>query len=184
MNESEVMERLLAQPRLALTEIGLPDVSGVYAWWFEGASEVGGVLQFKEACPLYVGLASDLAVREIKQHLSDTGTSSSTLRRSLGALFKDEWQLVVQPRGRGVTRRDFSHYRFDEAGERRLTQWMRENLTISALALPHPDRYEGGLIRALSPQLNLTGYRNPYGAVIRAARRRCADEARARRREE
>ncbi|WP_133091821.1 GIY-YIG nuclease family protein [Thauera propionica] len=184
MDAIEVTTMLLAQPRRALTGISLPDVSGVYAWWFAGASKGGGTLQFQEACPLYVGLARNLAAREMKQHLSDTGTSSSTLRRSLGALFKDEWQLVVYPRGRGAARRDFSHYRFDEAGEKRLTQWMRENLSVSILPLDHPGRYEGYLIRALSPRLNLTGYQNPYGALIRAARRSCAEEARARGREE
>ena len=70
-------------------------------------------------------------------------------------------------------------YKFDPAGEDRLTQWMTQNLEAGVVAVEGDVKdIEGELIRELEPPLNLTRWANPHASRIKELRRICADEAR------
>lgn len=128
---------------------------------------------------LYVGMTGDdLSVRN---HFTHTDSSGSSPRRSLGAMLRTQLRLAPVPRGRALSDKDATHYRFTNDGEKALVDWMRANLLASQLIIEDVGRAEGDLIRELMPPLNLTklgGWKNPQKANIMAARRVCADMAR------
>jgi len=122
--------------------------------------------------PLYVGMTSNLRARGDETHFSDGGSGFSTLRRSLGALLKENLDLKARPRGTGASKQNFRCYCFDEGGETRLTAWMREHLRIAVAEHPDPDGIETELIRLARPPLNLNKWPNPHRAEIMALRHR------------
>ncbi|MBE0418375.1 MAG: hypothetical protein IBX63_11480 [Coriobacteriia bacterium] len=150
---------------------------GVYAWFVREPLRLAD-FELNSEDPVYVGRSSNLAAREYANHLSSTSTGWSTLRRSLGALLKDELHLTAVPRGNGKTSSNFTNYRFEAQGEQRLTGWMLEHLEVGVCPVDDPERVEAELLAQLSPVLNLKGSRNPLASKIRALRKTCADEAR------
>lgn len=119
-----------------------------------------------------------MAEREFDAHFAIGNTGYSTLRRSLGAVLKDELDLRSRPRGTGASKTNYTNYRFDDAGEQRLSDWMARSLRIGVHELDDPREHERDLIAAAWPPLNLTGWANPERALIRELRKICADEAR------
>ena len=112
--------------------------------------------------PLYIGKTeSSQKARDLKQHLSDGGTGYSTLRRSLGALLRE--QLKLKPRPRSTTEtspRRFINFKFDAAGEAELTKWMMENLELGFVDFRDSARgelkdCEQALIKSARPPLNI-----------------------------
>lgn len=151
---------------------------GVYAWFLNDAATLPG-LPVSPNGVIYIGRSSDLADREIRQHLADGGTPSSTLRRSLGALLKEALGLSAIPRCKNPrVDRDFVQFSFTDDGERSLTAWMHDNLKVGAVVRDDPSDYEPLLIDKMKPVLNLVGWKNPYAAAIKAHRRLCSEEAR------
>lgn len=157
-----------------------PAVPGIYKVFLADSDALSGtaLAGLKPGSPLYVGKAErSLATRDLRQHLTSGGTGSSTLRRSLGAVLKEELALKAIPRNDGST----SKYRFDSDGEDRLTEWMLTSLTVSWLVCSNADdarAIEPGLIRSLKPVLN--DNHNPdgeYRDVLRGLRAACRDEA-------
>jgi GIY-YIG catalytic domain len=136
--------------------------------------------------PLYIGKTeSSQKARDLKQHLSDGGTGYSTLRRSLGALLRE--QLNLKPRPRSTTEtspRRFTNFKFAAAGEAELTGWMKENLRLgfcefSGLESEALSDCEKELIKSATPALNiLHNPKSQYRVALRDARRRCACLAR------
>lgn len=127
---------------------------------------------------IYCGMSANLALREFDTHFNSSQTGFSTLRRSLGAILKTELALSVQPRGTGKSKSCFTNYRFDPAGEERLSDWMRAHLRVRAWATSQHKALEAALKLRLRPLLNLESW-NPHNTAIRALRKVCADEARA-----
>jgi hypothetical protein len=93
-------------------------------------------------------------------------------------LVKGELGLTAVPRGTGASKTNFTNYRFDDAGEQRLTKWMLTNLRVAVRAVDNPQTAEDELIALACPPLNLKGWANPDAAEVRALRKTCADEAR------
>lgn len=130
--------------------------------------------------PIYVGASRNVAKREFDNHFNSSGTGWSTVRRSLGALLKDNLKLVARPRSRGTSPQDYYCYRFKPDGEDRLTEWMKKNIHVAVQAISL-DEYQGievDLIATARPLLNLTGWTNPNAPKIKRLRKVCADEAR------
>lgn len=112
-------------------------------------------------------------------HFNTGKTSSSTLRRTLGALLKQELGLHAYARGRALKPIDFTNYRFDEDGEEKLTEWMNANLKIGfSVVCDDVRKVEKRLIPYCEPPLNLTDWQNPNSELIKTLRKICADEAR------
>lgn len=97
--------------------------------------------------------------RVINTHFTSGRTGSSTLRRSLGAILRDTFKLKPIPRSIiEKSDRKYSHYKFDNDSENKLTSWMLANLSFSFW------EYDGGenleeiekeLIKECKPILNL-----------------------------
>ena len=132
---------------------------------------------------IYIGEAKRT---ERRGPLQDQYSGSCSLRRTIGALLKEELDLRAVPSGSGRTKRDFMNYCFTFDDEMKLTDWIEQNLEIRPL--PLGDNRGGtrsnragkrDAIRTMQPVLCLTGWRNPYASRLRALRRTCADEAHA-----
>ncbi|MGF6636506.1 GIY-YIG nuclease family protein [Paraburkholderia sp. MM6662-R1] len=161
-------------------QLSVPSCPGVYALFVDNGDALA---PFGAAANglVYIGKSSNLAQREFDTHLNSGNTGFSTLRRSIGAILKQQLKLTTLPRGRGTSSSDFTNYRFDREGEDQLNDWMRGNLKISVYADTNYAVVERDLINGLQPILNLTGWPNPNRTKIKALRKACADEARQRR---
>jgi hypothetical protein len=89
--------------------------------------------------------------------------------------------LGLQPRPRGIGASDSNYrcYRFDDAGEERLSQWMGVHLDVAVQPVPDPKWLERDLVAFARPPLNLTLWANPDAAAIKSARKACVAAARA-----
>lgn len=92
---------------------------------------------------IYIGKAEDSQEsRDAKGHFLSDKSGSSTVRRSLGAILRQELQLLPIPRSDTETsERRFTNYKFTLPGENSLTEWMKCNLSLSYW------EYEGGIIK-------------------------------------
>ena len=107
---------------------------------------------------------------------SDSGTS--TERRTLGALLRDELKLTALPGSFGINGRNVSSFRFSPSGEARLSDWIRTSLLVSRLPLSGDvAAAESVLIRHFEPPLNIANWHNPQRDHIMAQRRICAEQA-------
>ncbi len=175
MDASQLIEHM-QKTKARHQDLRAPTTPGVYGFFLTEESKLRGV--GKVAGPLYIGTTGNLAQREFDTHFASGQTGFSTLRRSLGALLKEELDLVPIPRGTGTSRTNFTNYRFGEDGEERLSDWMTRNLVVAVAPLSEPDQAEKELIALACPPLNLTGWSNPDASAIKAARKECADIAR------
>ena len=151
----------------------------MYAWFLVEPAALAG-LPDPGSRPLYIGWSRDLS-ENLHTHLRNGGSGFSSLRRSLGALLREELDLAARPRGRTAEDKNYRCYRFDEEGEQRLSEWMGRNLRVAIVE--HADAEdaedaENALITLARPPLNLAGWANPHAPVIRSLGRICADEAR------
>lgn len=176
MHAEEVL-RWLASSATVLRELEAPAAPGVYAYFVASGVALPGVSN-PGGGPVYVGVSSNLAEREFDTHFEAGKTGFSTLRRSIGAILKEPLSLRAQPRGAGDSKTNYTNYRFDDAGEARLCEWMHAHLSVAVAPVDEPHQLEDELIALACPPLNLTGWPNPEAATIRALRRVCADEAR------
>ena len=125
---------------------------------------------------LYIGMTEDSL--EVRNHFDHLHSGFSTLRRSLGALLKDRLRLRAIPRAPGQSRTNVVSFRFEDAGERRLTDWMRAHLLVAQVPVEVGVRgAEAAVIAELEPPLNLTGWANPQRGLVKAARAACVREA-------
>ena len=161
------------------------DEPGIYAFFFTGKDFPLADYNPQKDEIIYIGKTeSSQASRDEKTHFTSGKTGSSTIRRSLGALLKDELSLVPIPRND----KDFdagrkSFFKFDEPSEDKLTTWMKDNLALSFYEYDQPpskiDILETELIAEAKPLLNIDSKNpdNPFAQFIKVARKACADEA-------
>ncbi len=127
---------------------------------------------------LYIGKVEK---QNKRLHFAAPHSGSSTLRRSLGALLKDQLDMQVHPRSLGRSNADFANYVFSKDAEKRLSNWMLAHLCYAVVPVEDEVRAtEKQAIKELQPPLNLTDWRNPQRKHLKELRKRCADEARAR----
>ncbi|WP_293003351.1 GIY-YIG nuclease family protein [Mycobacterium sp.] len=176
MEPTDILEELRAA-RCGLAEQSAPSVAGVYAIFSRAQCALPGVT-LTGGDVVYIGSSSNLAQRSIGTHFATGQSGFSTLRRSIGALLRDQLDLVPRPRGAGSSDSNFRHYRFDDAGEDKLTSWMIRNFDASVYPVPDPGRVERALIAIASPPMNLRHWANPDATMMRAARKACVDHAR------
>jgi hypothetical protein len=165
---------------LAEAEGVVPSVPGLYAFFTDEAGL--RALDLKTGGPVYVGKAEkSLLGRDVRTHFATGKTGSSTLRRTLAALLRDELQLRAVPRS--LSRPDGSaNFAVEAAGDARLSAWMVEHLSLAvwpAEAGVVLDTVETAVLGALRPPLNLSKMGTSGSARIKAARAVMAAEARA-----
>lgn len=161
----------------------VPDTPGLYA--VHGGADVWAILGLgapPDGRPLYLGKAErSLAGRDVRTHFATGKTGSSTLRRSLAGLLRDQLGLSAMPRNPAKPGH-FSNYGLDAVSDEALTVWMRTHLRVSAWSSPpdaHLGELETALLLSLEPALNIDKVRTPWRAQVRAGRAALAAEARA-----
>jgi len=173
----------LSRPGRAVDEAAAPPAPGLYAilattdvWISLGLGEP------RDDRPLYVGKAEQsLASRDVATHFSDSKTGSSTLRRSLAALLRE--QLCLRACPRNLARPDGSaNYGLEPDSDQRLTAWMRGHLRLSVWSYDVTcvlDHLESDVLERLLPPLNLNKISTRWTSEIKSRRAELAAESRA-----
>lgn len=161
-----------------LLELNIPKKPGVYAIFANKKVHIPNIKMHDHQI-IFIGISDNLFDRIYGMHFSSENTGFSTLRRSLGALFKDEFKLYAIPRAPGKSKTNYTNYRFDESGESKLTDWMNKNLKVGFHSTNlQLEKLEDLLIKNLEPPINLTKWKNPDAKELKRLRKICADEAR------
>lgn len=120
---------------------------------------------------LYVGIAKDsLADRDLGNHFNSNSTGRSTLRRSIGSILKDEFDLKVFSRNGTNSRREILNYVFNINGDEDLTDWMKSCLVVGywedTIKIPYTQlrELEEQVIKILKPTLDLDNRTKKYNS--------------------
>ena len=177
MTNDEALQILL-KTRDSIREIRAPRRSGIYALFIKSGSRIESVGILTDTF-LYLGSSSNLAERGHENHFNSDSTGFSTVRRTIGAILKGNLNLRAVPRSRGDSNTNKTNYKFLPEGEKRLTEWMTNNLEIGMCPIFEGYKdIEKELIILLQPPLNITGWANPLRQKIMSLRKICSDEAR------
>ena len=162
----------------------VPDVSGVYAWFFKEIPQgvnIDGCVTRGDLTLLYVGISPDrIGKPNSKQTLRKRITThfkgnaeGSTLRRSLGVLLTHASGYPLRRVGSG-RRITLTHN-----GEQWLDTWMDANAYVCWLEHPTPWDFEEVLLSQLSLPLNIKGNsHHPFSTVLSNAGRQALKLAR------
>lgn len=162
----------------------LPKEQGIYVFYIDNTNDLG---KFgKPGQPIYVGLSEkNLNSRDTETHLKTGQTGWSTLRRSIGAILKAKLKLTAEKRDNSTKKLRADKYKFDEKGERELTEWMMNNLKMGYWSTSKPltkDKLrieEEKVIIKLKPTLDLdirTKKFNLLAIELDALRESCRQE--------
>lgn len=162
-----------------------PDKPGLYAFALQKDSSLkkfGNGLQV-----IYVGKAEDsLKKRDLETHFQNEKTGQSTLRRSIGAILKTEFNAFSFSRNGTLNKPNIDNYKFNKKAEGGLSEWMKGNLVIgywlydSALEKIPLRTIEEKLTLLLKPTLDLdirTRRFNLLAPELIALRQICKNEA-------
>jgi hypothetical protein len=155
----------------------IPQVGGVYAWWFskippevpvhDTATHDGRRLLYVGIAPSKPSDAGTLSGRTLRHRLLNHcrgPLASSTLRRTLAVLLRDDLDL-------GITRTDAGKLRMSPDHENRLTQWMNEHARVVWLVSAEPWELEDRLIQGrVRLPLNIRGSSDPFAKVLSTKR--------------
>lgn len=136
---------------------------------------------------IYVGKAEDsLKKRDLNTHFKDGKTGQSTLRRSIGAILKNEFEAIAFSRNGTLNKPNIDNYKFNTKAEAELSDWMKMNLCIGYWEYNQAKEkkslrdIEVELIIALKPTLDLdasTRKHNIHAAALTTLRQICKEEA-------
>ena len=172
----QAIKRELLVRRYLAGKIPRIDGRGIYAFFLTNPAALNGVA-IDPSGLLYLGMTESSL--DIRNHFTHMHSGFSTLRRSLGALLKQELHLHATPRAIGASPTNVRNYRFLDADEERLTTWMTNHLAYGfAIVENEVKLIERLLIRDMQPPLNLKGWSNPQRRHLRVLRDVCRDEAR------
>lgn len=175
MQTAEIVTRLLAGRVLSPSQAQPPSSPGFYAWWCRSdrLKDTDPQIPLEERRPvqsgwslLYVGISPNnpnsrrnIAVRLAKDH---TGGSigSSTFRQSVAALLME--RLTLQP----LKGSDRSRL----VSEEPLSRWIEASCGVTSATAERPWESEAGVIRLLSPPLNISKGTHPFRQDVRARR--------------
>lgn len=115
--------------------------------------------------------------RDAETHFRSGRTGSSTLRRSLGAILRR--QLNLRPIPRSYSEKRMRDYKFIEESEKKLTDWMVNNLSLSFVEILDGKRklraIERSVINDILPILNIQGSPSldPHVSMLKELRAKC-----------
>ena len=185
MNAESAISVLSASPLLFSDTPKFSEKPGIYAFFYEGTTKTIETIPFLANAPMYVGKTeSSQQSRDANTHFCSGKTGSSTVRRSLGAILRQELSLTPTPRNQtDYKNRRFSHFKFDVPSEQLLTEWMKNHVSISFVeftgSFNELDSLETEIIQKLIPPINIDkNPMNPHSAALRRLRKTCAELAR------
>jgi hypothetical protein len=149
------------------SETTIPDQAGNYIICLKPNSKlppgpiVPNLRSFEGLKVIYTGIASgSLRCRDYRQHFKGNNAGRSTLRKSLGVLFG--YKLVQRDKdpSNGKTK-------FGLTDEKKLSDWMNQNLIMFFLPTTNYAMIEITLINHFNPPLNLKDNHNAINADFR-----------------
>lgn len=165
--------------------VDYPTCPGIYAFMLKDNSTLKDFGKPNQV--LYVGIAKEsLKKRDLGNHFHNKSTGRSTLRRSLGAILKDDFKLFAFSRNGKNEKREILNYIFNSEGEQLLTNWMCNNLIVGYWKDEHSIPYsklrnfEEDVIKILNPTLDLdprTKKYNIFADKLDGLRMICRTEA-------
>lgn len=174
--ENELFEAKLQKPSNIFDDLKRVSFKkGVYGWWFDKYLKNvprDGCKTRENLCLFYVGIAprsqdsASTLIKRMKFHLLKNDIRSSTLRRSLAALLKDELGLNFWIDGKQP--------KMSKANEEVLSDWMHCHAMITISECEKPWIMEGEILQSgpmlpLNLQKNKT--RNPFYPKLMALRK-------------
>lgn len=136
---------------------------------------------------IYVGKAEDsLKQRDFNTHFKNGKTGQSTLRRSIGAILKKDFNATAFSRNGTCVPPNIDNYKFDSNSEAKLSEWMNDNLLVGyweynkAIETKTLRAIEVELIKILKPTLDLdrqTRIYNILAETLQVLRKVCKEEA-------
>jgi len=175
MQAAEIVTRLLARRVLSPSQAQPPSLPGFYAWWCRSdrLKDADLPIPLEERPPvqsgwslLYVGISPNnpnsrrnIAVRLAKDHTGGR-IGSSTFRQSLAALLME--RLTLQP----LKGSDRSRL----VSEEPLSRWIEASCGVTFALREGPWESEAGVIRLLTPPLNISKGTHPFRQDVRARR--------------
>ena len=163
----------LRESKKSISHAEVPSKCGVYGVFLKAPEELKGFSKNPDGL-IYIGCSSDLRKRVCKQDFNSGETGRSSLRRSIGAIFKEEFGLTAIPRDSGSSK---DKYKFLPEGEEKLTNWMTNNLEVGICPSGDYESIKKELISLLKPPLRLDLWENPDKEEIKELRVKCVDEA-------
>lgn len=160
------------------TEIlDLLNMPGIFGVFYKGRELGLGVSRDDELDLIFVDSTENFG-----RHLLESCTGCSGLRRSLAALLATRYELQAIPRSTHEQDVDrYDNYSLTKESEEKLTQWMKEHLYFSTIAvgIGEEETYVQAMINCNAPVFNLQNNKdNQYGAEIKHCRKILADQAR------
>ncbi len=171
----------------------LPRENGVYLFRLNEKAALDGFENPDYFRIVYIGRAIKSSSifgrfgRHIETSSKQTSSSGSTLRRSLGAIFKKKFSLKAYPRfSKKENKPDhIDNFNFilpenDYTKETILTNWMKENLEYFYIETKDAIELEKHLIKHLKPTLNDSIEHNPLRDKLhgeKGLRQKCKNEA-------
>jgi|SRR5690606_17719310 len=181
----EILKSIINTAKPIDKHVNYPTNPGIYAFMLNTDADLGLFGAAKDV--IYVGIAKEsLKKRDLNSHFNSNSTGRSTLRRSIGAILKNEFQLTAYSRNGTDEKIEITNYIFNKEGEERLTNWMKTNLTIgywedhSKIPYNELRKLEESIIIKLRPSLDLdntTKKLNKLAHKLTQLRQICKDEA-------
>jgi len=133
---------------------------------------------------IYIGKTeSSQEERDAKTHFTSGKTGSSTVRKSIGSLLREQENLNPIPRNETDYHKGrYSHFKFDDDSEEKITNWMKNNLALSFFDYPKTKQeiedLETEIIDELVPILNISkNPKNLFKNTLQQLRKECATNA-------
>jgi len=170
-----------AKPYKEITEFS--DSAGVYAFFFYGSDFPLPDYTPKKGEIIYIGKTeSSQKKRDAETHFATGKTGSSTVRKSFGSLLQEKLNLKPIPRGQAdIEAGRKSAFKFDVISEKKLTEWMINNLGLSFYEytdMSTIEKLETELIHEVVPVINIDkNPDNPYLIDLKKARKKASELA-------
>lgn len=184
-NINEIIKSIRKTTKSAADHKDYPTSPGIYSFVLADNSTLkqfgtGGRI-------IYVGIAKDsLRKRDLNTHFKTGRTGHSTLRRSIGAVLKQQLKLTALTRNGTTDQTAIDNFKFEADGDQRLSHWMLSNLKIgywedhNKISYQVLRQLEEAVIKEIKPTLDLdnrTRKYNPLESVLDALRKICKVEA-------
>ncbi len=181
MITKEIIELLKEKETDFLKTKSFSQFPGIYAFFFIGNDFplIGNSVTKNQI--IYIGKTeSSQEKRDAKTHFTTGKTGSSTVRKSIGSMLCATENLKPIPRNEtDYKKKRFSHFKFDNQSEIKITNWMEKNLALSFYEYPRTKQeiedLETKLIDEVVPILNISqNPKNSFKDILKSLRKNCA----------
>lgn len=181
MTTKEIIEFLRKKETDFLQIKSFSKFPGIYAIFFIGDNFplLGSSVSKHQI--IYIGKTeSSQEERDAKTHFTSGKTGSSTVRKSIGSLLREQENLNPIPRNdTDYQKGRYSHFKFDDDSEEKITNWMKNNLALSFFDYQKTKQeiedLETEIIDELVPVLNISkNPKNLFKNTLQQLRKECA----------